>query len=195
MPIDIGWTGIISGTDNGDAVETKLTNTFQEIEDTLNALFNLAEHGILLATSSSSNQLPTGLGAANSIQVEFGAAQSTTEVSVDVNGNVTFHEAGTYSIRFAAHFGRTGGTGTSLLAFRALLNDVQYGDPQMSKLDNADMLLAWADIYTIQANVNDVMKGELMRVLGSNDSGGLYATDTTEWGTAKSASIQIHKVG
>lgn len=195
MAVDIGWTGIVTGTDNGDAVETKLTNTFQNIEDNLNALFTLSEHGLLLAASSSANQLPAGLGAANAIQVEFGAAQSTTEVSVDVNGNITFHEAGTYSIRFAAHFGRAGATGASLLAFRALLNDVQYGDPQVSKLDNADVLLAWADLYTIQANANDVMKGELMRVLGSNDSGGLYATDTAEWGTAKSASIQIYKVG
>lgn len=195
MAIDIGWMGIVSGTDTGDDVEQKLNDTFQSVEDNLNALFVLAEHGLLLASSSSVNQLPTGLGDANAIQVSFGAGASTSDVTVDASGNVTFLTAGTYSIRFAAHFGREGGTGASLLAFRALLNDVQYGDPQVSKLDNADVLLAWADIYTIQAQVNDVMKGELMRVLGSNDSGGLYATDTSEWGTAKSASLQIYKVG
>lgn len=195
MALDIGWTGIVSGTDTGDTVETKLTDTFEAIEDALNNLLSLVEHGLILAASSANNQLPAGLGDANAIQVEFGAAQSTTDASIDALGNVTFHTAGTYSIRFGAHFGRTGGIGTSLLAFRTLLNDVQVGDPQVSKLDDDDVLLAWSDTYTVQVLPNDVMKGELMRVLGSNDSGGLYATDTTEWGTAKSASLQIYKVG
>jgi hypothetical protein len=195
MAIDIGWIGIVSGTDDGDAVEVKLNDTFQNIEDELNTLEIKSKHGLLLSAFSLASQSPAGLGEANKIQVEFGVAQSTANVSIDVNGNLTFHVAGTYNIRFEAHFGREGSTGASLLAFRVLLNDVQYGNPQVAKIDNADHIQPWADSYTIEAAVNDVMKGELMRVLGSDDSGGLIQTDTTEWGIARSASLQIHKVG
>jgi len=195
MAIDIGWIGIVSGTDNGDAVENKLTETFQNIEDELNILNEKVEHGLLLSAFSTVTQEPSGLGATNAIKVSFGNAQSTDEVSVDVNGNVTFHEAGAYQIRFEAHFGRTGTFSESLLAFRVLKNNVQQGNPQVSKLDDGDVLLAWSDTYNITAAANDVMHGEIMRVLGSHNSGGLYATDTQEWGTAASASINIHKVG
>lgn len=195
MAIDIGWAGIINDSDTGEIVEQKLTNTFQNIENELNILDVKSKHGLLLNAFSAVNQEPTGLGAANAIQIEFGAAQSTPDVSIDALGTVTFHTAGTYTIRFEAHFGRTGSTGASLLAFRAVLNDVQYSNPQVSKLSDADVLLAWADIYTVTVGIGDTMKGFLMRVIGSNDSGGLFTTDTVEWGTAMSASLQVHKVG
>lgn len=38
MAYDIGWTGIVSGTDDGDAVEDKLTNSFTLTETALNEL-------------------------------------------------------------------------------------------------------------------------------------------------------------
>lgn len=193
--IDIGWIGIVGGTDTGDDVEQKLTTTFQNIEDELNLLDDKSKHGLLLTAFSLSDQVPTGLGDANKIQIEFGAAQSIPALSLDVLGNITFNEAGVYTIRFEAHYGRAGSTGASLLAFRFLLNGVQGHSPQVAKIDSADVLVAWADSYTIEVAVNDVISMEVMRVLGSDNSGGLYQTDTTEWGVARSATIHIHKVG
>lgn len=194
MAIDIGWTGIVSGVDNGDVVENKLTTTFQNIEDELNLLQDAGKHPLILTAVDATNQLPAGLGVANAIKIKFGAGVATADVTVDALGNVTFNNAGTYIINFIAHFGRSGSTGASLLAFRMLLNGVQVNKPQVSKIDNADVLHAWSSSHVVIAGVNDVLHGELMRVDGYDNSGGLYATDIGAWGVSSSAELHIHKV-
>lgn len=195
MAIDIGWIGIVGGTDNGNSVEQKLTDTFQNIEDELNALDIKSQHSLVASSGSLTTQEPTGLGDANAIQVTFGAGQITTDVTIGADGSLTFHVNGAFNFRFAAHFGRTGASGTSLLAYRILKNGVQYGNPHVAKLADSDVLTPWADSHNITVLAGDVFTAEIMRVSGFSDFGGLYSTDTIDWGSSYSAYIAIHKVG
>lgn len=191
----LGWTGITSGTDTGNVVEAKLSNAFTAAENALNDLDAKSKHALVLTAYSTADQVPAGLGVANKIKINFGSGVVTSDVSVDSSGNITFHTAGTYNLRFISHYGRSGSTGASLLAFRMLLNGVQQGNVQVAKIDNADILQPWSDTHTIQVSSSDIAYAEVMRVSGYDNSGGLYAIDTVDWGIAPSAEIDIYKVG
>lgn len=133
---------------------------------------------LLEAVSLSASQEPTGLGISNAIQVEFGAAQFTGSdpVMIDVNGSVTFNEAGLYRVKSVFQFGRSGASGTSEVLFRLLVNGVQLGRSVGVKLGNADVL-QYIDIdnwFNVPAGT--VLDTEIMRDLSGNNSGGIFQT-------------------
>ncbi len=151
---------------------------------TFNATTDIVIDRVLEAVSLSTSQDPTGLGIANAIQVEFGAAQFTVAepVMIDVDGLVTFNAAGMYRVKSIFQFGRTGASGTSELLFRLLVDGVQLGRSVGVKLGNSDDL-SYIDIdnwFNVPANTT--LTTEIMRDNSGNDSGGIFKTTPTNEG-------------
>jgi len=139
---------------------------------------------VLEAVSLATSQEPTGLGIANSIMVEFGAAQFTVSdpVMIDVNGKVTFNVAGMYRVKSVFQFGRTGASGTSEVLFRLLVDGIQLGRSVGVKLGNSDVL-NYIDIdnwFNVPAGTE--LETEMMRDNSGNNSGGIFKTEPTDEG-------------
>ena len=77
----------------------------------------------VLSSFSSVNQTPAAVNTA--LQVVFGAAQSTADVSITAGGLVTFNTSGAYLIDIFLRFGRTGASGTAIVLNRLLKNNAQ----------------------------------------------------------------------
>lgn len=136
---------------------------------------------LLVASSLASNQDPTGLGVVNTIQVEFGAAQfgPTDPVQIDVAGVVTFNESGLYRMKISAQIGRTGAGGVSEVLLRAVLNSVQVGRTVPAKLDNANVIIPYAEETWINIIAPSVLTFEVMRDDSGMNFGGLVGQDVT----------------
>ena len=175
-PINIPDNGLWS--DISDILNTNFTAL------TFNATTDIVIDRVLEAVSLANNQEPTGLGIANAVQLEFGAAQFTGSdpVMIDVNGSVTFNVAGMYRVKSVFQFGRTGASGTSELLFRLLVNGVQLGRSVGVKLGNADDL-SYIDIDNwFNVTAGTVLTTELMRDNSGHDSGGIFKTTPTNEG-------------
>jgi hypothetical protein len=136
---------------------------------------------VLNANSIAANQVPTGLGPVNAIQIEFGAAQfgPTDPVSIDVNGSITFNQTGLYRIKISAQIGRSGAGGVSELLVRALIGGVQAGRTVAAKLDNANVIIPYSDEAWLNIPATTVLSYELMRDSSGANSGGLVGQDVT----------------
>ena len=77
----------------------------------------------VLSSFSSVSQTPAAVNTA--LQVVFGAAQSTADVSITAGGLVTFNTSGAYLIDIFLRFGRTGASGTAIVLNRLLKNGAQ----------------------------------------------------------------------
>ena len=148
---------------------------------------------MIVGTSVAASQQPSSVDSA--LQVEFGPAQSTTNIDISAAGDITFKAAGKYIISPFFQYGRAGASGTSVLLNRYLKNGVQIGGSLASKIDNANTLVPWSSSVVFEAEVNDVLTIEIMRDSTGNNSGGLFAVTPTAagWAVAPCASIQIYK--
>ena len=148
---------------------------------------------IISAFSIATIQQPTVVDVP--IQIEFGALQTTTDISLSALGAFTFNVAGKYILSLFFQYGRTGSTGTSELLNRYLINGAQIGNSLVAKIDNADTLVPWSSSLQVTVNANDVLTIEVMRDSAGNNSGGLFSVTPTvgTWNIAPCASIQIFK--
>lgn len=148
---------------------------------------------VLSGASTATTQEPTAVD--TELQVEFGPAQTFTDVSLAVDGTITFNTAGKYEVDFTAHYGRLGSTGVSLLLYRMLLDDVQYGVTMQSKVDNANVLMPYAQSFDIEVTAGQTLKMQIMRDSTGDNSGGLFAVSPTKvgWADAPTASVQVTK--
>ena len=179
----------------GTNTEDIATNT-EDIASISDRITNIeAGHSVLLnATSTSASQQPTALD--TSLQIEFGAAQTTTDIDISNTGALTFKTAGKYIISFFFQYGRIGGVGTSNLLNRLLINGVQVGNTLGAKIDNADVLVPWSSTVQITLEANDVLTTEIVRDSSGNNSGGIFALTpiVAGWNNAPCASVQVYKV-
>ena len=165
-----------------------------------NPLTDLAIERLIEGVSLSANQQPSGLGIANALKVEFGAAIGTgaSDVQMDVNGLVTFNTGGLYRIKVVFQFGRTGAASVSELLFRFLINGAQLGRSVGVKLENADAL-RYIDVdnwFNVPAGAT--LETEIMRDNSGNNSGGLFQTTPTNegagtWNVVPSAVMRIER--
>lgn len=183
----------IGGTTTDDRVETK--GERDVVTDALDTRVTVIEdsHSVLLsATSVAATQQPTLVD--TPLQIEFGPAQTTTEIDISAAGAITFKTAGKYIISTFFQYGRTGATGSSILFNRYLVNGVQNGNSLGSKIDDANTLVPWSSAIQFTAAANDVLTIEIVRDSAGDNSGGLFAlTPTLGWNTAPCAAIQIYK--
>lgn len=153
---------------------------------------------LINARSVAATQNPTGLGTANSLQIEFGTAVNTTSVSLDALGVLTFNEAGTYRLKVILQFGRIGSSQTSILIFRATdtLGN-QVGDSVYERLDDADVTSYFESSVWLSVPAGLKLNFEVMRDLSSNNSGGLIGfvptPDTDTWNPAPTAAIMVDR--
>lgn len=151
---------------------------------------------LILSGSELTTQSPTGLDAP--LQLKYGPAQTTTDVSLSVAGDITFNTGGLYRLMFQTHLGRTGGTGASILLGRGRLNGVQVGDAEITKLDNSDVLITINNQIELNVNPGDVFTAQLIRENTGNDSGDAVTftpsgPNASTWGQIPSTQVTIWK--
>lgn len=162
---------------------------------------NISIERLIDMESTDLNQDPTGLGVANMIQVNFGSAQGTmsSPVMVDINGTTTFNKSGTYRIKSALQYGRTGNPGVSILLFRVVnaLGE-QLGRSIGHLIGNQQETKYLENDTWLPVTAGTVIKFELMRDLAGVNTGGLVATIPTpeageEWNNAPCAALRIER--
>jgi hypothetical protein len=157
---------------------------------------NLAVTNVLNA-SDTHNQVPSALD--TPLQVTFGIAQGTVAdpVMVDALGNITFNESGIYLINGYASFERQGSSGGgAVIAFRALINDVQVGVTKIVELKDTDTIVPYDLTIPINATADDILTWEIMRDSSGVNQGGLYShTLLGGWSNVPSATLSIYKIG
>lgn len=152
------------------------------------------------ALSSATEQNPTGTGITNATQIEFGPAQGgvSEAFSLASDGAMIINESGTYRIKIALQFGRTGAAGTSVLFFRVLVNGAQAGRSVGAKLLNSNTLFYFENDNWVNIPAGTEIKFELMRDTSGNNSGGLVAQDPTDegagtWIGAPTAALRLER--
>ena len=76
-----------------------------------------------LSSFSSVNQSPSAVG--TPLQIAFGPAQDTADVSISAAGVITFNTSGNYLIGIFLRFGRSTSSGNAILLNRILKNGAQ----------------------------------------------------------------------
>lgn len=157
-------------------------------------LVGVKEVDIIRGFSTAASQQPSALGTA--IQVEFGAAQSTPELSLSAAGTITCNVSGTYAFRFKLQFGRTGAGGISYLMTRILKNGAQFGVTQSTRLSSSDSIIPTDSRVLIDLMAGDTVSMQLVRDSAGVNSGGLLqqAAATSGWGAAPSALLVASKM-
>lgn len=154
------------------------------------------ETTLLTATSPLANQLPVALD--TPINITFGAAQGTIAdpVMISGTGQITFNQAGQYTIQYLSHYGRTGSSGIAKLFTRTQVNGVTVGVSRTASLPTADTLNPFTLRAKVNVNVGDVMVLQLIRDSSGVNDGGFYQADpvTAGFNNAPSAQIEISRL-
>lgn len=154
------------------------------------------ETTLLTATSPLASQLPVALD--TPINITFGAAQGTgaDPVMISATGQITFNQAGQYTIQYLSHYGRTGSSGIAKLFTRTQVNGVTVGVSRTASLPTADTLNPFTLRAKVNVNVGDVMVLQLIRDSSGVNDGGFYQADpvTADFNNAPSAQIEISRL-
>jgi hypothetical protein len=147
----------------------------------------------IYAESSAASQLPSSTN--TKLQVEFGSAQSVTDVTLDSTGILTFVTAGQYLIDLAYNFGRTSAAGTSIVIARCTLNGTQLGPSNAAVLTSESQIIPSGDFLLVDAAAGDKLRVEVIRSAAGINDGGLYqiATTMSGWNGSPSASMSVYK--
>lgn len=148
---------------------------------------------IMYAASSASSQDPTAVD--TPLQVEFGPAQSLTDVSLASTGVLTFLTAGQYLIELSLRVSRTAASGASTLYTRALYNGAQILASSSTTLNDLAAVIPVTYTVSIDASVGDTFKLEIMRDSSGLNNGGLKQDTPTlaGWNSSPSANITVCK--
>ena len=151
------------------------------------------EMSSVLSGISTDNQIPSGLDTA--LQVSFGAAQTTTPVSIDAAGTITFNEQHLYIVNLAFRVGRTSVGTVSYFAIRDLYNGTQSLPTKVIETTSVVEARPYEISIPYYPSVGDTLSWEVMRDSSGFDAGGLYRQALSGgWDSAPSASINIYKV-
>lgn len=151
--------------------------------------------------SSALNQNPTGLGPDNAIQIEYGPGSGTIsdDVMISSTGVLTFNKAGTYRIKIALQFGRTGNPSSSILLFRVIdINNIQLGRSIGYLVSSSDETSYLENDTWLTVPAGFVVKSQVMRDASGINSGGLTSITPSvsggnEWNFVPTASIRVLK--
>lgn len=144
------------------------------------------ETDIIRTSSAAASQAPSGLGVP--LQLEFGPAVSTPQLSLSAAGAITCNITGTYLFRFKLQKGRTGASGTSILMSRLLINGVQSGISSAARMTSPEPVYIIDTKVDLSLTAGDVVTIEIIRDSAGSDFGGLYAvTSSHGWNLAPTA--------
>ena len=148
------------------------------------------------------NQEPSALDTAQYIR--FGVVQGTASdpiqtiaQGVDTEASILrINTAGTYRIKTAIQYGRTGASGTSILNFRVTINGVQAGRSINQRLENANQTTLFTDEAWVNIPAGADLVYEVIRDSNGNNSGGLIAgitSGSTGWNAAPSCAVRVER--
>lgn len=144
---------------------------------------------ILSGSSTAASQQPSGTD--TPLQVEFGPAQNTDQVSLAVDGTITINQAGLYVFNFVFTSGRTGTSGTVRLFGRLLVDGNQTGSSLFNAITNQND--GYQTVLTLSGSLvaNQMITFEIIRDSTGNNNGGLFQQDPTPagWETTPSAKV------
>lgn len=148
---------------------------------------------LLYGASTASSQDPTGVN--TPLQVEFGAAQSTADVSLSSVGLITFVTSGQYLLTLRKRFGRVASAGSAILFARYLFNGVQLGQSFGVTIVDSANIIPVSNTIILDVNAGDTFKVELIRDSAGVNYGGLKQSTSTlaGWNAAPSASVTVYK--
>lgn len=175
---------------NGDGT-TKFA--FYDYNDLVNKPVVAGYKQVLYGSSNASSQAPATTN--TPLQVEFGAVQNLTDVSLTSTGTLTFNTSGDYLLIVFMRFGRTSGAGTAIMFNRLLYNDVQALNSNSLKLPDQDIVIPFSAAIPVSALENETFKVQIMRDSAGVNNGGLYqlSPSLAGWNVSPSASLIVYK--
>lgn len=148
---------------------------------------------VLTGASTAATQQPTALN--TPLQIEYGVAQTTTDVTLSNTGLVTFNTAGQYAVTVFNRFGRTTAVGTAILFNRILKNGVQlFNSNSISMLDDA-ATTPFSATLMLDIAQGDTFTQEIYRDSAGVNNGGLLQTvpNLAGWLNSPTATLIIAK--
>lgn len=149
---------------------------------------------VLIGASTAATQAPAAVD--TPLQVEFGPAVATADVTLASNGLVTFNTPGDYQITLFLRFGRTSGAGTAVLLSRVLVNGAQALNTNGLKLTDQDAIIPFSTTLNIQSiSGGSTFQLQIMRDSAGINNGGLFRIVPTPagWNNSPSATIVVSK--
>lgn len=166
---------------------------FYDYENLTNKPVFAGYRQVLYGSSNAASQAPAATN--TPLQVEFGATQTLTDVSLSSTGTLTFNTGGDYLLIVFMRFGRTSGAGTAIVFNRLLYNDVQALNSNSLKLPDQDVIIPFSAAIPVSAVADDTFKVQIMRDSAGVNNGGLYqiSPSLAGWNVSPSASLVVYK--
>jgi len=149
---------------------------------------------VLAGASTAATQAPAAVD--TPLQVEFGPAVATADVTLASNGLLTFNTPGDYQVTLFLRFGRTSGAGTAILLSRVLVNGAQALNTNGLKLSDQDAIVPFSSTLNIQSvSGGSTFQLQIMRDSTGINNGGLFRIVPTAagWNNSPSATIVVSK--
>ena len=146
-----------------------------------------------LSSFSSVNQNPSAVN--TPLQITFGSAQATADVSVSAAGVITFNTSGNYLIDIFLRFGRSTSTGNAIILNRILKNGAQILNSNGLILSAATQTIPFSAAIPLTMAAGDTMTMEVARDSAGTNDGGLFAVSPTiaGWNIVPSATVVVNK--
>ena len=146
-----------------------------------------------LSSFSSVNQNPSAVN--TPLQITFGSAQTTSDVSVSSAGVITFNTSGNYLIDIFLRFGRSTSTGNAILLNRVLKNGAQILNSNGVILSAATQTIPFSAAIPLTLAAGDTITMQVARDSAGTNDGGLFVVSPTiaGWNIVPSATVVVNK--
>jgi len=146
-----------------------------------------------LSAFSSVNQNPSAVD--TPLQITFGPAQTTADVSISAAGIITFNTSGNYLIDIFLRFGRSTSTGNAILLNRILKNGAQILNSNGVILSAATQTIPFSAAIPLTLAAGDTITMQVARDSAGTNDGGLFVVSPTiaGWNIVPSATVVVNK--
>ena len=146
-----------------------------------------------LSAFSSVNQNPSAVD--TPLQITFGSAQTTADVSISAAGVITFNTSGNYLIDIFLRFGRSTSSGNAILLNRILKNGAQILNSNGVILSAATQTIPFSAAIPLTMAAGDTITMEVARDSSGTNDGGLFVISPTIacWNIVPSATVVVNK--
>ena len=146
-----------------------------------------------LSAFSSVNQNPSAVD--TPLQITFGSAQTTADVSISAAGVITFNTSGNYLIDIFLRFGRSTSSGNAILLNRILKNGAQILNSNGVILSAATQTIPFSAAIPLTMAAGDTITMQVARDSAGTNDGGLFEVSPTiaGWNIVPSATVVVNK--
>ena len=146
-----------------------------------------------LSAFSSVNQNPSAVD--TPLQITFGSAQTTSDVSISSAGVITFNTSGNYLIDIFLRFGRSTSTGNAIVLNRILKNGAQILNSNGVILSAATQTIPFSAAIPLTMSAGDTITMQVARDSAGTNDGGLFVVSPTiaGWNIVPSATVVVNK--